>query len=187
MIKMNKLWVIAGISFLIVWVSFLINSWFWIAENQGQTTQWQSLFSQEELKERLTPLQYKVTQEDATERAYTPGNYEDNKEPWIYVDVVDGTPLYSSLHKYDSGTGWPSFWEWIDDDMLVYKEDNSLFSARTELRSKIADSHLWHIFTDGPADKWGLRHCINGASLKFIPVADLESEWYWEYMKDFEA
>jgi methionine-R-sulfoxide reductase len=132
-------------------------------------------------------LQYKVTQKNGTERAFTPGNYEDNKEPWIYVDIVDGTPLYSSLHKFDSGTGWPSFWKWIDDNMLAYKEDNSLFSKRTEVRSKIADSHLWHIFLDGPADKWGIRHCINGASLKFIPVDELEEKGYWEYVEMFET
>ena len=173
-----------------------MNSWFWVWISKQQDTQTSTInknipkkngMSQQELREKLTPLQYKVTQENGTERAFTEGNYEDNKEPGIYVDIVDGTPLYSSLHKYDSGTGWPSFWQWIDDNMLVYKEDNSLFTKRTEVRSKTADSHLGHIFPDGPADKWGQRHCINGASLKFIPVADLESEWYWKYSEMFQS
>lgn len=150
------------------------------SENQKNT------MTKQDLKDRLTPLQYRVTQEDGTERAFTEGNYHDNKEAWIYVDIVDGTPLYSSLHKYDSWTGWPSFWQWIDDDMLVYKEDNSFFSKRTEVRSKIADSHLGHIFPDGPSDKWWIRHCINGASLEFIPVDQLEARWYAEYLESFE-
>jgi peptide methionine sulfoxide reductase msrA/msrB len=142
-------------------------------------------FTDSDLKNRLTPLQYKVTQKNGTERAFSDWNYHDNKKAWIYVDVVDGTALYSSTHKYDSGTWWPSFWRSLDESHLVYKEDNSLFSKRTEVRSKNADSHLGHIFTDGPSDKWGVRHCINGASLLFIPEDKLEEYWYWKYAELF--
>ena len=139
-----------------------------------------------DLKARLTPLQYKVTQKNGTERAFTEWNYHDNTKPWIYVDIVDGTPLYSSIHKYDSGTWWPSFWKSLDDENIYFKEDNSLFSKRTEVRSSQADSHLGHIFPDWPSDKWGMRHCINWASLRFIPYEELESSWYWEYVSLFE-
>ncbi len=142
-------------------------------------------FTNMDLKERLTPLQYKVTQKNGTERAFSEGNYHDNKQAWIYLDIIDGTPLYASIHKYDSGTWWPSFWKAIDDDKLVYREDNSLFSKRIELRSKKSDSHLGHIFPDGPQDKWGMRHCINGASLYFVSYDDLEETWYGEYKRLF--
>lgn len=138
----------------------------------------------EELKEKLTPLQYKVTQEDATEPPFQ-NEYWDNKREGLYVDVVSGEPLFSSTHKFDSGTGWPSFTRPIDAATIAEKSDTKLFRQRTEVRSKKADSHLGHVFNDGPADKGGLRYCINSASLRFIPKEDLEKEGYGEYLKLF--
>jgi methionine-R-sulfoxide reductase len=138
-----------------------------------------------ELRQRLTPLQWKVTQEDGTERPFD-NEYWDNKKPGIYVDVVSGEPLFSSKEKYESGTGWPSFWKPLEPANVVEKVDRKLFMARTEVRSKKGDSHLGHVFTDGP-EPTGLRYCMNSASLRFIPVEDLEKEGYGEYSKLFEA
>lgn len=140
--------------------------------------------SDAELKKKLTPLQYKVTQHEGTERAFTQGNYEGNKEAGIYVDIVSGEPLFSSTEKFDSGTGWPSFWAPIHKELIVEKEDRKFFSTRTEVRSKQADSHLGHVFPDGPKPT-GLRYCINGASLRFIPKAKLKDEGYEAYLKLF--
>jgi methionine-R-sulfoxide reductase len=137
-----------------------------------------------DLKARLTPIQYYVTQEDGTERPFE-NEYHDNKRAGIYVDIVDGTPLFSSLDKYDSGTGWPSFVKPIDIANVVELPDNTLFSERTEIRSKKADSHLGHMFDDGPADRGGKRYCMNSASLRFVPVADLEKEGYGEWRRIF--
>lgn len=128
------------------------------------------------LKKKLTSLQYEVTQEDGTERAFN-NTYWDNHEEGIYVDIVSGEPLFSSKDKYESKTGWPSFIRPITTDALVEKEDRKLFSTRTELRSRIADSHLGHVFPDGP-EPTGLRYCINSASLRFIPKEELVSQGY---------
>ncbi len=144
-----------------------------------------SQFSEKELRERLTPLQYKVTQEDGTEPAFN-NEYWDNKEPWIYVDIIDGTPLYSSLDKFDSGTGWPSFTKSIDENNIVEKTDTRFFMTRTAVDSATSWAHLGHIFNDAPKELWGIRHCINSASLRFIPVEDLEKEGYGEYLELFQ-
>jgi len=138
----------------------------------------------ETLKEKLTSLQYEVTQEEGTERAFQ-NEYWDNKKPGIYVDIVSGEPLFSSTDKYDSGTGWPSFTKPIDNGVLVEKQDRKLFMVRTEVRSRIANSHLGHVFDDGP-DPTGKRYCINSASLRFIPVDDLEKENYGQYLNLFD-
>ena len=135
--------------------------------------------------EALTPEQYDVTQKKGTERPFT-GEYWDTHEPGLYVDVVSGEPLFASVDKFDSGTGWPSFTKPVDAGNVVEKRDFSHFMIRTEVRSTHGDSHLGHVFPDGPAEAGGLRYCINSASLRFIHRDDLEAEGYGEYLKLFE-
>ena len=132
----------------------------------------------------LSPEQYHVTQKNGTERPFT-GEYWDNHEPGIYVDAVSGEPLFASVNKFDSGTGWPSFTKPIETANVVEKRDLSHLMIRTEVRSAQGDSHLGHVFKDGPRSEGGLRYCINSASLRFIHLDDLEAEGYGEYKKLF--
>ena len=133
--------------------------------------------SDEELKKRLTPLQYSVTQKKNTEHSFS-NEYWDNHEAGIYVDITTGEPLFSSKDKYDSGCGWPSFTKPISSEVVTYHEDTSFNMKRIEVRSRIANSHLGHVFEDGPRDKGGLRFCINSASIKFIPLEEMSSKGY---------
>ncbi|MBF6625663.1 peptide-methionine (R)-S-oxide reductase MsrB [Tuanshanicoccus lijuaniae] len=144
--------------------------------------------SKKQFNERLselTELQYKVTQENATERPFT-GEYDDFYEKGIYVDIVSGEPLFSSAAKYDAGCGWPSFSKPIQHSTITEHEDNSLARTRTEVRSSQADSHLGHVFDDGPAEFGGLRYCINSAALKFIPLEEMASLGYEDYIQYVE-
>lgn len=146
---------------------------------------WNDKPDKEELKQKLTPLQYQVTQENGTETPFD-NEYWNNEQDGIYVDVVSGEPLFSSEDQYDAGCGWPSFTKPLNSQQVKEKKDLSHFMVRTEVRSKSADSHLGHIFNDGPKEAGGMRYCMNSASMRFVPKEDLSKEGYEEYQGLFE-
>lgn len=141
--------------------------------------------SDAELRARLTPEQYEVTQHEGTEPPFA-NKFWNNHEAGIYVDVVSGEPLFSSLDKYDSGCGWPSFTRPLEPENVTTRTDRSLWMSRTEVRSAHADSHLGHVFDDGPPEEGGLRYCMNSAALRFVPVDQLEAEGYGAYLSLFQ-
>ena len=168
------------VSFSLALASSPIFAW---AAGEGEWTHFKKP-SEEALKAKLTPIQFKVTQKKGTESPFS-NEYAHNEKAGIYVDIVSGEPLFSSLDKYDSGTGWPSFSQPMEPGNIVLKPNNSFFSTRTEVRSKYGDSHLGHVFDDGPPST-GKRFCMNSASLKFIPVTELKAAGYEKYLPLFQ-
>jgi len=143
------------------------------------------IIKEDYMSKKLSKLQYEVTQNCGTEPPFN-NEYWDNKEEGIYVDIIDGTPLFCSVHKYDSGSGWPSFYEVLDEKSFEIHEDYKLGYMRKEIKSNKSNSHLGHVFNDGPKNKTGLRYCINSASLRFIPKKDLKEEGYEKFLELFE-
>jgi peptide-methionine (R)-S-oxide reductase len=160
----------------------------WEAENEreGWMTSNEKYAKTDQALSGLTPEQYRVTQQDGTEAPFS-GEYVDNKAAGIYVDVVSGEPLFASIHKYDSGSGWPSFTRPIVEENIIERTDDSHGMRRVEVRSKHGDSHLGHVFTDGPSDSTGMRYCINSASLRFIALEDMEAEGYGDLLPIFSV
>jgi len=156
-----------------------------VPASEKQNAKEPAKLNKEDLKTKLTPTQYKVACEGGTEPAFR-NAYWDNHEPGIYVDVISGEPLFASVDKFDSGTGWPSFTKSLKKEAIVEKKDESYGMVRTEVRSSKSDAHLGHVFNDGPPDKGGMRYCINSASLRFIPVAKLKESGYGDYLALFE-